>query len=60
MKEELQEQLKDIVVGQPETFQNQLKPILSNERLSLRIFTKTALEKKSKPCSGKCLQGKVL
>lgn len=33
MKEELQEQLKDIVVGQPETLKNQLKPILSNERL---------------------------
>ena len=27
------EQLKDIVVGHPETFKDQLKPILSNERL---------------------------
>lgn len=33
MKEELQEQLKEIAVGQPETCKNQLKPILSNERL---------------------------
>ena len=33
MNEELQEQFKDIVVGQPETFKDQLKPILSNERL---------------------------
>ena len=33
MNEEIQEQLKDIVVGRPETFTNQLKPILSNERM---------------------------
>ena len=33
MKEELTEQLKDIVVGHPEPFKDQLKPILSNERL---------------------------
>ena len=33
MNEELQEQLKDIVVGKPETFTDQLRPILSNERL---------------------------
>ena len=33
MKEELTEQLKDIVVGHPETFKDQLQPILSNERL---------------------------
>lgn len=33
MKEELTEQLKDIVVGHPETFKDQLKLILSNERL---------------------------
>ncbi len=33
MNEELQEQLKDIVVGKPETFTDQLKPILSNERI---------------------------
>ena len=33
MNEEIQEQLKDIVFGQPETFTDQLRPILSNERL---------------------------
>ena len=33
MNEEIQEQLKDIVVGRPETFTDQLKPILSNERM---------------------------
>ena len=33
MNEELQEQFKDIVVGKTETFKDQLKPILSNERL---------------------------
>lgn len=33
MNEEIQEQFKDIVVGKPETFTNQLRPILSNERL---------------------------
>lgn len=33
MNEEIQEQLKDIVVGRPETFKDQLRPILSNARL---------------------------
>ena len=33
MNEEIQEQFKDIVVGKPETLKEQLKPILSNERL---------------------------
>lgn len=33
MNEEIQEQLKEIVIGKPETFTDQLKPILSNERL---------------------------
>ena len=33
MNEELQEQLGDIVVGDPKTLKDQLKPILSNERL---------------------------
>ena len=33
MNGEIQEQLKDIVVGRPETFTDQLKPILSNERM---------------------------
>lgn len=33
MNEEIQQQLKDIVVGRPETFRDQLRPILSNERI---------------------------
>ena len=33
MNEEIQKQFKDIVVGKPETFTDQLRPILSNERL---------------------------
>lgn len=33
MNEEIQEQFKDIVVGRPETFNSQLRPILSNERI---------------------------
>ena len=50
MKEEIQDQLKDIVVGQPETFKNQLKPILSNERI---FFMKQVLVKRLKSCSVK-------
>lgn len=53
MNEEIQEQLKDIIVGQPETFMDQLKPILSNERIFLQTFIRLAWEKKLKPCSGK-------
>lgn len=33
MLEEIREQLKDVIIGQPETFKDQLKPILSNERI---------------------------
>lgn len=33
MNEEIGDQLKDIVIGKPETFTDQLRPILSNERL---------------------------
>lgn len=33
MSDELQQQLAGIVIGKPETFTDQLKPILSNERL---------------------------
>lgn len=46
MNEELQEQLKDIVVGQPETFRDQLKPILSNERLFYTDLYKAGLGEK--------------
>ena len=33
MNEEIGDQLKDIVIGKPETFTDQIRPILSNERL---------------------------
>lgn len=46
MNEELQEQLKDIVVGKPETFTDQLKPILSNERIFYTDIYKTGLGEK--------------
>lgn len=46
MNEELQEQLKDIVVGQPETFTDQLKPILSNERIFFTNIYETGLGEK--------------
>ena len=46
MNEELQEQLKDIVIGKPETFKNQLKPILSNERLFFTDLYKAGVGEK--------------
>lgn len=46
MNEEIQEQLKDIVIGQPETFKNQLKPILSNERLFFTDLYKDGIGEK--------------
>ena len=51
MNEEIQEQFKDIVVGQPETFKDQLKPILLMNVYSLQIFIKMVLEKRLKICS---------
>ncbi|MDD3219357.1 MAG: mannitol dehydrogenase family protein [Lachnospiraceae bacterium] len=46
MNEEIQEQFKDIVVGKPETFTNQLKSILSNERIFFVDIYKTGLGEK--------------
>lgn len=46
MNEEIQEQLKDIVVGKPETFTEQLKPILSNERIFFTNIYETGLGEK--------------
>lgn len=46
MNEEIQEQLKDIAVGQPETFTGQLKPILSNERIFFTNLYQTGLGEK--------------
>lgn len=46
MNEEIQEQLKEIVIGKPETFTDQLKPILSNERLFfVDLYTTGVAEK---------------
>ena len=46
MNEEIQEQLSDIVIGKPETFKDQLKPILSNERLFFTDLYKDGVGKK--------------
>ena len=46
MNEELQEQLKEIVVGRPETFTTQLKPILSNERIFFTDLYRAGLGEK--------------
>lgn len=46
MNEEIQEQLKDIVVGKPETFTDQLKAILSNERIFFVDIYQTGLGEK--------------
>ena len=46
MNEEIQEQLKDIVIGHPETFKDQLKPILSNERIFFTNIYETGLGEK--------------
>lgn len=46
MNEEIQEQLKDIIVGQPETFTDQLRPILSNERIFFVDIYQTGLGEK--------------
>lgn len=46
MNEEIQEQLKDIVVGRPETFKDQLKAILSNERIFFVDIYQTGLGEK--------------
>lgn len=46
MNEEIQEQLKHIVVGRPETFTDQLKPILSNERIFFINLYQTGLGEK--------------
>ena len=57
MNEELQEQLKDIVVGKPETFTDQLKPILSNERIFLTDIYKTGLGEKIETMFRKMIAG---
>lgn len=46
MNDEIQERLKDIVVGKPETFTDQLKGILSNERIFFVNLYKTGVGEK--------------
>ena len=46
MNEEIREQLSDIVIGKPETFKDQLKPILSNERLFFTDLYKAGVGEK--------------
>lgn len=46
MNEEIQDQLKDVVVGRPETFTDQLKAILSNERIFFVDIYQTGLGEK--------------
>ena len=46
MNEELTGQLKDIVIGKPETFTDQLKPILSNERIFFTDLYKAGVGEK--------------
>lgn len=46
MKEEIGEQLSDIVIGKSETLRDQLKPILSNERLFFTDLYKAGVGEK--------------
>lgn len=57
MNEEIQEQLKDIVVGSPETFTDQLRPILSNERIFFVDIYQTGLGEKIETMFGEMLAG---
>lgn len=57
MNEELQERLKNIVVGRPETFTDQLKPILSNERIFLVDIYQTGLGEKMEAMFREMLAG---
>lgn len=57
MNEEIQEQLKDIVIGNPDTFTDQLRPILSNERIFFTDIYKTGLGEKIEVMFRKMLAG---
>ena len=46
MNDEIQEQLKEVIVGHPETFTDQLRPILSNERMFFIDLYQTGLGEK--------------
>lgn len=58
MNEELQEQLGNIVVGKPETFKDQLKPILSNERLFFTDLYKDGVGEKVEEIFSEMIAGK--
>lgn len=57
MNEEITEQLKDIVVGKPETFKEHLKPILSNERIFFVDIYTTGLGEKIENMFREMLEG---
>ena len=46
MAEELTRAFQDIVIGKPETFKDQLKPILSNEKIFFTDLYKNGLGEK--------------
>ena len=58
MNEELQEQLGDIVVGKPETLKDQLKPVLSNERLFFTDLYKARVGEKVEEMFREVIAGK--
>ena len=58
MNEELQEQLGDIVVGKPETLKDQLKPVLSNERLFFTDLYKAEVGEKVEEMFREMIAGK--
>ena len=58
MNEELQEQLGDIVVGKPETLKDQLKPVLSNERLFFTELYKAGVGEKVEEMFREMIAGK--
>lgn len=58
MNEELQEQLGDIVIGKPETLKDQLKPILSNERLFFTDLYKAGVGEKIEEMFREMIAGK--
>ncbi len=58
MNEELQEQLGDIVIGKPETLKDQLKPILSNERLFFTNLYKAGVGEKIEEMFREMIAGK--
>lgn len=57
MSEEIQEQLKDIVVGQPDTFKEQLKPILSNKRIFFTNIYETGIGEKIETMFREMIEG---